>query len=94
MFKILDSAILFAVQSSEQSGGGEEEMALEKQVEEFVNASGMSRDQIATVLGLSRTSLYNKLSGKSEFTLDEAYILSRLLGITVDEIADAAKATS
>lgn len=69
-------------------------MALEKQVEEFVNASGMSRDQIATVLGLSRTSLYNKLSGKSEFTLDEAYILSRLLGITVDEIADAAKATS
>lgn len=37
-------------------------------------------------LGISRSSLFNKLRGSNEFSLSEAFNLSRILGMTVDEL--------
>ena len=41
---------------------------------------------VADKLGISRSSLFNKLRGSNEFSLSEAFNLSRILGMTVDEL--------
>lgn len=47
----------------------------------------MTRQDIADALGIDRASLYNKLSGKTEFSLSEAVALAKVLGCkTVDEL--------
>lgn len=51
---------------------------LKKKIEE----SGLRLDYIYESLGISRVSLYNKLSGKTEFTLKEARKLCEILNIT------------
>lgn len=47
---------------------------------------GYTLDQFASLIGISRTSLYKKLKGESNFTQDEIYKIVDLLCISMDEI--------
>lgn len=62
-------------------------MTLTDKVDAYSREHGTTRDELAEALGMKRGSLYNKLEGKTEFTLEEAHKLSSMLGITVDELA-------
>lgn len=50
-----------------------------------LEASGMSRSEIAERLGLTRQGLYNKLIGLNEFKSSEIKLLSEILGLTPQE---------
>ena len=54
-------------------------------VADYVKANGMTFDAIAKKLGITRVSLWQKLNGKREFKLSEAYALADILGVSVDE---------
>ncbi len=61
-------------------------MTLQKMVDDYAKARGVTRDAIADKLGISRSSFFNKMRGSYEFSLSEAFELSRMLGITLDEL--------
>lgn len=61
-------------------------MNLQEKIGQYVEARGTTRDAIAVQLGISRSSLFNKLRGDKEFSLQEAFNLSRILGISLDEL--------
>ena len=46
----------------------------------------MTQEEIAAHLGISTLSYRNKEKGKSEFTQDEMFALSKLLGNSIDSI--------
>ena len=46
----------------------------------------MTQEEIAAHLGISTLSYRNKEKGKSEFTQDEMFALSKLLGKSIDSI--------
>lgn len=56
-------------------------------VTEYMDRTGDTLDSVAERLGMGRDSLAERLSGRVEFTLREAFDLSRILGCTVDELA-------
>ncbi len=51
-----------------------------------IEESGLKKVFIASKMGLSKQGLYNKLSGKREFTNEETDLLSTLLNLSVEEI--------
>lgn len=61
-------------------------MNLQEKVGHYVEANGTTMGAVADRLGISRSSLFNKLRGSNEFSLSEAFDLSRILGVTVDEL--------
>lgn len=50
-----------------------------------MNASGLSRSEIAERLGITRQGLYNKLSGTNEFKSSEIRLLSEILMLSPQE---------
>ena len=60
-------------------------MTLQEKVGQYVEANETTMGAVADKLGISRSSLFNKLRGSNEFSLSEALNLSRILGMTVDE---------
>ena len=52
---------------------------------EFINRSGISLTNIARKLNITYVALNNKLQGKFAFTLDEALLLKKILGLTHTE---------
>lgn len=50
--------------------------------------AGLTPQSLAEVLGLSRQSFYNRLSGKVEFTLGEIKKIAEKCQLTRDEIND------
>lgn len=60
-------------------------MTLQEKVGQYVGANKTTMGAVADKLGISRSSLFNKLRGSNEFSLSEALNLSRILGMTVDE---------
>ena len=52
---------------------------------EFINRSGISLTNIAKQLNITYVALNNKLKGKFAFTLDEALLLKKILGLTQTE---------
>lgn len=60
-------------------------MKLSEKVNEYAERENRTRDSIADELGMSRSSFFNKVKGSYEFSLSEAYALSRILGVTLDE---------
>lgn len=60
-------------------------MTLQEKVGQYVEANGTTMGAVADQLGISRSSLFNKLRGSNEFSLSEAFNLSRILDMTVDE---------
>lgn len=52
---------------------------------EKIQSSGKTLTHIASVMGLSREGLYNKLDGTTEFKLSEINSISKELGMTKNE---------
>lgn len=48
--------------------------------------TGATRESIARRIGMSTTSFWAKLNGKTEFKLSEAEALSKILGCSVDDL--------
>lgn len=61
-------------------------MNLSEKVGEYAEKNNETRDSIADKLGISRSSFFNKVRGSYELSLSEAYKLSRLLGVSLDEL--------
>lgn len=61
-------------------------MNLSEKVGEYAEKNNETRDSIADKLGISRSSFFNKVRGSYEFSLSEAYKLSHLLGVSLDEL--------
>lgn len=55
-------------------------------VNDYANDHNTTRDAIAAKAEIGRSSFYAKLRGASEFTLPEAYRLSKVIGCTIDEL--------
>ena len=53
-----------------------------------IKQSGLKLGSIAETLGLSRTGLYNKINGSSEFFGSEIASLSELLNLSTEERED------
>lgn len=67
-------------------------MNLQEKVGEYAEASGTTREAIADKMGISRSSFFNKLRGSYEFSLSEAFTLSRILGVSLDDFYRLTKA--
>lgn len=61
-------------------------MNLQESVGRYVETNNTTMGAVADMLGISRSSLFNKLRGSNEFSLSEAFNLSRVLGISLDEL--------
>lgn len=58
---------------------------VQEAVTDFVNEHNTTKDALAEKLGFGRSAFFAKLRGANEFTLAEAYRLSRELGCTLDD---------
>lgn len=67
-------------------------MNLQEKVGRYVEANETTMSAVADSLGISRSSLFNKLRGSNEFSLSEAFSLSRMLGLSLDELYQLTKA--
>lgn len=65
-------------------------MSLAEMIVEYSIDHNVTRDELAAELSMTRGSLRNKMYGHQEFKLSEAYKLSKILGITVDELCRVA----
>lgn len=52
----------------------------------FAIENGVTVESIAKATGMCTTSLFNKLSGRTEFKFSEAARLAEVLGIDLDEL--------
>ena len=67
---------------------------LKEMVAAYLVRTGKTKAELATNLGMSRTTLHSKLNGDTEFTLSEGYQLKTLLGCSADDLFDATDVTS
>lgn len=49
-------------------------------------ATGKNKDDLCEMLNMSRSTLYSKLNGLSDFTLTEARTLAGVFGCSVDDL--------
>lgn len=61
-------------------------MDLQEKVGRYVKSKGTTKDAVADELGISRSSFFNKLRGSYEFSFKEAYKLSRILDVSMDDL--------
>ena len=61
-------------------------MTLQEKVGQYIEVNETTMSAVAEALGISRSSLFNKLRGSNEFSLSEAFGLSRMLGLSLDEL--------
>lgn len=59
---------------------------IQQAVSDYVADNDTTKDALAKELGFGRSAFFMKLRGDSEFTLGEAYRLSRTLGCSIDEL--------
>ena len=57
-------------------------------IDSYLKKNGITISEFAKLVGISRTSFYSKLSGKSQFLFSEAIKIARMLDISLDELAD------
>lgn len=69
-------------------------MTLSEKISDFAKTTGTTKDEIAKSLGISRSSFFSKIRGEYEFTFTEAYKLSTMLGMTVDEFYELCQEVS
>lgn len=60
-------------------------MTMQEKVGQYVEANQMTMGAFADKLGMSRSSLFNKMRGSNEFSLSEAFNMSLILGMSLDE---------
>ena len=53
-----------------------------------IEASGMRKTFLATMLGLSHAGFYNKLNGATEFTASEIKVLAGLLNLDPRQVIE------
>lgn len=58
---------------------------IQQAVSDHVSDRNTTKDAFAEEVGIGRSAFFMKLRGDTEFTLSEAYRMSRKLGCTVDE---------
>ena len=58
-----------------------------QKIKELRNNGGLSQEQVAKAIGVSRPTYTSIESGKQELSLDEAKKLATLFGIGVDELS-------
>lgn len=51
----------------------------------YIDASGLKLNFISEKLGITYVSFYQKLSGKSQFTMDQAIELKKVLNLTDEQ---------
>ena len=59
---------------------------IQQAVSDYVADSNTTKEALAKELGFGRSAFFMKLRGDSEFTLSEAFRLSRTIGCTIDEL--------
>ena len=52
----------------------------------YIEHSGYKTTYIAQFMGISRPSLFNKMHGRTDFTIMEVYKLSQLLGLSDNDV--------
>lgn len=60
--------------------------AIKANVEIFVDKHATTKDAVAKAIGISRSSLYDKLSGKRPWMLVEVMDLASYMGCTVNDL--------
>lgn len=58
---------------------------MNKLLKKYIDASGYKMKYIANRLDITYVALHNKLTGKTEFTISEAFVLKSLLKIPSEE---------
>lgn len=58
---------------------------LEKALEHFKVDSGMTNEDIANALGVTRVTLYSKVRGDTPINLQQGKILADMLGMSLEE---------
>lgn len=48
--------------------------------------AGLTKEDIAKILGLNSVTVYRKINGESEFTLSELRTLKRIFGLSNDDV--------
>ncbi|KAA0547587.1 helix-turn-helix transcriptional regulator [Bacillus sp. BGMRC 2118] len=59
---------------------------LKSKIRLCIEVSGVSREEISKRMGISRNQLSNYSSGKSFPSMERAFQLSRILGVTVEDL--------
>lgn len=57
---------------------------IKKLVNEHITARGITLEALAREIGISRVSLWKKLSGRSPFLVNEAFVLADVVGFDVN----------
>lgn len=60
-------------------------MTIKDAVKEYVKSNHITKDTFAAEVGINRTTFFAKMRGASEFTITEAFNMSRVLGCTLDD---------
>lgn len=60
--------------------------AISANVNRYVKENATTKDAIARDIGISRSSFYDKLAGKSPWMLDEVIELSDVMGCSVQDL--------
>ncbi len=60
--------------------------SIKERVEIYLDQTGMTKEDIAGRLGISRQAFWAKLEGVYDFKLSEAEQLASIIGCTVDEL--------
>lgn len=68
-------------------------MTINQAVKDYVKKHGITKDAFAESVGIKRTSFFAKMRGASDFTLAEAFRMSRVLGCTMDDFYSMTKAS-
>ena len=59
---------------------------IRERVGAYLEKTGESKSSLAERLGMGRTTLFQKMNGRSEFTLCEAQKLSQILNCSIDDL--------
>lgn len=59
---------------------------IKKAVKAYLESNNETMDGLAWEIGIGKSTLYAKLAGVTELTLSEAWRLSRVLGVSVDDL--------
>lgn len=61
---------------------------IRQNVENYLDNNNVTKGALANRIGISRSTLYEKLDGNRPWLLDEAIALSELIGCTIDDLVN------